>query len=347
MGKKTNRKILQVVMVILLIILGIKMCVPAYAVNSQMKTVDYYDPTDPNNPNKVQEGCIPVTASTTQLEDGKWYVVDEDVEISARIKVTGNVNLILSDEKTLIASSGITVPENASFTVWAQSDGEKMGSLIAVAQSGDAGIGGTKAEGCGNIIINGGKISATGAHQEQRRALWENDGSHGTTEWTWEYRFAPSNHSTGEEITCIPEEDWEEYIKEGTIYLLAAVEESVGPNIRVTTGWWSAAYGGTDHNCNDMVKDDPLTSKKILEINIKEDGRLYDIIDEQHLLFTGQGYTPLELFVIELHLSAGIGGGYLGNGGNVTINGGEVCASSEENSQAIGYGEGGGDEGKL
>ena len=88
MGKKTNRKILQVVMVILLIIIGIKMCVPAYAVNSQMKTVDYYDPTDPNNPNKVQDGCIPLTASMTQLEGGKWYVVDEDVEIAERIIVT-------------------------------------------------------------------------------------------------------------------------------------------------------------------------------------------------------------------------------------------------------------------
>ena len=343
MGKKTNRKILQVVMVILLIILGIKMCVPAYAVNSQMKTVDYYDPTDPNNPNKVQDGCIPLTASMTQLEGGKWYVVDEDVEIAERIIVTGNVNLILSDEKTLIAKSGITVPENVSFTVWAQSDGEKMGSLIAVAQSGDAGIGGTKAAGCGNIIINGGKISATGAHPEQR-ALWENDGSHGMTGWTGKYRFAPSNHSTGEEIACIPEEDWNEYIKEGTIYLL--FEGSKDAEVRVTTGWWSATYGGDDFYVESMTKDSQ-TGWYIMEINIKEDGNIYELIDIEHLLFTGQGYTPLELFVIEQHLSAGIGGGYLGNGGNVTINGGEVCASSEENSQAIGYGEDGGDEGKL
>ena len=328
-------------MVILLIILGIKMCVPAYAVNSQMKTVDYYDPTDSANPYKTQEGCIPVTASTAQLEDGKWYVVDEDVEISARIKVTGNVNLILSDEKTLIASSGITVPENASFTVWAQSDGEKTGSLIAKAQSGDAGIGGTKAAGCGNIIINGGKISATGAHPEQR-VLWENDGSHGEINWSGEYRFAPAFHPTGEEITCISEEDWDNYIKNGTIHLLFEGED---PQVRVTTGWWSQTYADQDFFVGSMTEDSQ-TGWYIMEINIKEDGRLCDYIDDQHLLFTGGRYTPKKLLGIS-HPSAGIGGGYSGNGGNVTINGGEVCASSEENSQAIGYGDGGSDAGEL
>lgn len=343
-------KTMQVVTIILLLLFGTKMCVPAYAADTQTKSVDYYDPTDSTDPYKKQDGCIPVTASTTQMEDGKWYVVDADIEISDRIIVTGNVNLILSDEKTLTAKSGITVPENASFTIWAQSDGERMGGLIAEAQTGDAGIGGTSAArtqvynqaySCGDIIINGGRISATGSSTE-RRALWENDGTHGSINWNSEYRFSPSNNVTGEEIASFSDDDWA-IIKDGTFYLLA---DASNGQIRITTGWWSTTYGGNDIFGTD-IDDDPLTGKKALKINIKEDEKIYELIDYQHLLFTGSSYTPLALFVVESHPSAGIGGGYSGNGGSITINGGEVCASSDGNSQAIGYGAGGSDEGKL
>ena len=45
-----------------------------------------------------------------------------------------------------------------------------------------------------------------------------------------------------------------------------------------------------------MAEDDPDTGKKIIKINLKEDGNLYDNVDAQHLLFTGGGYTPLKIF---------------------------------------------------
>ena len=83
-------KTMQVVTIILLLLFGTKMCVPAYAADTQTKSVDYYDPTDSTDLYKKQDGCIPVTASTTQMEGGKWYVVDADIEISDRIIVTGD-----------------------------------------------------------------------------------------------------------------------------------------------------------------------------------------------------------------------------------------------------------------
>ena len=103
-------------------------------------------------------------------EEGKWYVLDRDVTYSEyRLTILGKVNLILKDGCTLNAKRGIRMAANttegARLTVYAQSTAkETMGTLIANASGVEscAGIGGNDAESCGDVVIIGGNITATG-----------------------------------------------------------------------------------------------------------------------------------------------------------------------------------------
>ena len=121
--------------------------------------------------------------------------------------------------------------------------------------------------------------------------LWENPGLGGIS-WNGTYRFANVETVSGEECHAFSLEDWA-IIKDGTFYL--EYEGDEGSNVRITTGWWTGAYGGTDHNCIDMAEDGP-NGHKIIKINIKEDGNLYDNIDAQHFLLTGDAYVPVKLY---------------------------------------------------
>ncbi|MBR6195978.1 MAG: IPT/TIG domain-containing protein [Bacteroidaceae bacterium] len=123
--------------------------------------------------------------------------------------------------------------------------------------------------------------------------LWENNTTIGALNWNSDYRFSNVETITKEVIHAFSMEEWS-IIKDGTFYLLFDGDET--SNLRITTGWWNGAYGGPEHNSIDIAEDDPDTGKKIIKINLKEDGNLYDNVDAQHLLFTGGGYTPLKIF---------------------------------------------------
>lgn len=106
----------------------------------------------------------PVTEVTWQTG---WYVVvsqDPVTYIHGRIRVQGDVHLILSDGASLSAYSGINVPVGSSLTIYAQSYSEetmgRLGDMQEVeTNSGRAFIGGDANESCGTIIINGGNIT--------------------------------------------------------------------------------------------------------------------------------------------------------------------------------------------
>ncbi len=140
-----------------------------------------------------------VTGSTTAFEDGKWYVVSSTVEVANRIIVSGTANLILCDGYTLTAKKGIAVTGENTLNIFAQSDGDNMGKLIAsdivderdspssgigsnnestsgivyihggtiIANGGEygAGIGGGDSGSAGSITIYGGEVTATGGRQ--------------------------------------------------------------------------------------------------------------------------------------------------------------------------------------
>lgn len=106
-----------------------------------------------------------LTSSDHELTSG-WYVVSEDVAFSNRIVVSGTVNLILADGKTLTASAGVNVPENSSLIIWGQSSGTgKLTAQPGVSNQAAIGGGNEGGEGvnnsAGTITIYGGKVTAT------------------------------------------------------------------------------------------------------------------------------------------------------------------------------------------
>ena len=126
--------------------------------------------------------------------------------------------------------------------------------------------------------------------------LWTNDGSKGSIAWGGDYRFSSEEKSTGEEIYAFPADAWE-IIKGGTFYLQASMDAD-WYNLRITTGWWSTSWTGADIGKGDERLVDNGDGTFTLEINFSGDA-IQDVLDDQHLLFTGEGYTPLKLYYVE------------------------------------------------
>ena len=90
-----------------------------------------------------------------------WYAVCGDIAWEDPIRIAGDVNLLLCDGAKLTAEEGIVVPKDATLTIW----GQKEGSGVLIAEGLDnAGIGGYVSEDAGEIIINGGTITAIGGY---------------------------------------------------------------------------------------------------------------------------------------------------------------------------------------
>ena len=130
-----------------------------------------YRTCDENGQNWETKECrnyTVVDGSTTAWNSG-WYVVNSPVTIDSRVSVSGEVHLILADGASLTANGGINVAENNSFTVYAQSVGENMGTLTVTGGGHGAGIGGRNGDkngsSCGNITIHGGSVAATGGDE--------------------------------------------------------------------------------------------------------------------------------------------------------------------------------------
>ena len=152
-----------------------------------------------NNNATLPEGkdAAVVTADTVAMYSG-WYVVTDNVEVTSRIKVNGDVHLVLCDGKTLnaagekssstyIGGKGISVTEGNSLTIYSQAG--NTGKLIAKSNEKNyyAGIGGdcpadrtynsatqsytyafpyltgTENGNAGDITIHGGEIIARGS----------------------------------------------------------------------------------------------------------------------------------------------------------------------------------------
>ena len=117
--------------------------------------------------NSVEQtvGATVVTAEST-LENTGWVMVNKDITIDSRVKIIGDVNLILADGCTLTATDGIEVEPGNILTIYAQANG--TGALFANGHTDrTAGIGGSGyyVDGnanCGTVNIYGGNITATG-----------------------------------------------------------------------------------------------------------------------------------------------------------------------------------------
>ncbi|MDR2698635.1 MAG: hypothetical protein LBB30_03025 [Candidatus Methanoplasma sp.] len=101
--------------------------------------------------------------------DSGWYLVRGTFALGSVITITGNVSLILEDNCHMTASgpagkAGINVTGADSLTIYAQSTGGTMGTMIANGGNGGAGIGGNMNSPGGAITIRGGNVTANGGN---------------------------------------------------------------------------------------------------------------------------------------------------------------------------------------
>ena len=111
---------------------------------------------------QIQADYVILNGTETTLSDGEWFLLNDNIEFSKRPNVAGTVHLILGDGCTLTAMKGIHVGMGNTLYIHAQSTDKQMGRLIALSNANYvAAIGGNKSEACGNLIIDGGDITAT------------------------------------------------------------------------------------------------------------------------------------------------------------------------------------------
>ena len=145
-----------------------------------------------------------------------------------------------------------------------------------------------------------------GGHWETvKTVIWSGDGSAGAVSWSGQYRYGLDGHDGNNEcIATFPQEIWDK-IKSETFYVLLQGED---PQIRVTSGWWSTTWTGADIQPGNEKLTDNGDGTWTLEVNLSGDP-LLDVLDEQHLLLTGDRYTPLEIyFQEEIWVDGGDGG---------------------------------------
>lgn len=162
-----------------------------------------------------------------------------------------------------------------------------------------------------------------------RTSIWKNDdpAGNGETGWSGKYRFCLEGHDANNEcIAEIPADLWEK-MKAETFYLHFQGSDWV--DMKVTSGWWNNDWTGANIQTGDERFVDNGDGTYTLAITFEGDPIL-DVIDEQHLLFTGGGYTPLELYFEE---EVFVGGG--GTPTEVVLWEGEAIADDWGNQPTI------------
>ena len=111
-------------------------------------------------------GYEPLTAGTSTIGGGRWYVVMGTVS-RGTITVDGSAHVILCDGAKLTVTggageSGIAVSSGKSLTIYGQKLG--TGELVARGGADYAGIGNGALRSVGSVTINGGRVTAAGGH---------------------------------------------------------------------------------------------------------------------------------------------------------------------------------------
>ena len=310
--------------------------------------VPYLDPTDPDGSEKACTGYLTLNGSvslldTVQLDTG-WYVVPKDIAAVylSRIRITGDVNLILCDGAELNAPKGVGVPTGASLTIWGQNEPYAVpdtteqtfgtGKLTVTGPADEnAGIGGTGFEGNGGTVtVNGGVLTIQGGD----KAAGIGGGNHGAGTGIiiaggtvsaagakWGAGLGGGNCGAAGKITITDGYVTAQGGEEGAGIgggdeRSGGTVEITGGTVKATGGVSAAGIGGG----GPKEKDGAIVSA----------GSGGDVtISDGYVTAQGGEY------------GAGIGGGDSGDGGKLTIRGGSVTALGGE----FGAGVGGGDNG--
>ena len=136
-----------------------------------------------------------------------------------------------------------------------------------------------------------------GGHEEiVKTSIWKNATSEVVDWGNVNYRFGLDGHDGNNECDAtFPQDIWDK-IKSETFYLLL---EGANPQIRVTTGWWSVNLTADDIQPGNELLADNGDGTWTLTVDLTANPDLVALLDDQHLLFTGSGFTPLELYFQE------------------------------------------------
>ncbi len=140
------------------------------------------------------------------------------------------------------------------------------------------------------------KFSKVEVKKSGKNYIWQNDGSLGEINWNSDYRFASANNATGEQRFIIPQDVWDRMKTE----VFKATISGTNPSITVTTGWWSTnLISGVSQGSKFLADNGDGTFT--LTINFAG-SPILDVIDRQHLMFVGQGYTVEDMYFEDLEM---------------------------------------------
>ena len=144
-----------------------------------------------------------------------------------------------------------------------------------------------------------------GYFETVEHVIWENPDPEGigSVSWSGQYRFyGEGNADTNNECIAMIAADHWNIIKTGTFYLKFAPAADAY-QIRANTGWWSFDGDGVHdiHGGDERIIDNGDGTFSLAYTLSEEPlaSGILGLIDEQHLLFTGNGYTPLKLYYTE------------------------------------------------
>ncbi len=142
-----------------------------------------------------------------------------------------------------------------------------------------------------------------GGHEEiVRTSIWKNAGA-GAVSWSGTYRFGLEGHDGNNEcIVTFPQDVWDK-LKSETFYIDV---EATDPQIRITTGWWDPNFQADDFQPGNEKLTDNGDGTWTLEVNLTSNPDFVAALDDRHLLFTGDRFTPIEIYFQE---TVWVGGG--------------------------------------
>ena len=124
--------------------------------------------------------------------------------------------------------------------------------------------------------------------------------------WNGTYRFGlEGNDGNNECIATFPADIWDKIRNETFIMRYRPAGDSY--QIRVTTGWWTTNLIADDIQPGNELLVDNEDGTWTVTVNLSGAPELLDLLDAQHLLFTGSGYSVEEIYFID-HVAGGGGG---------------------------------------
>ena len=248
------------------------------------------------------------------LENNRWYVVKESNVTYQTINVLGNnVHLILCDGARISLTGGVKLEGSNTLTVYGQTEDSGILSAYNKDYSDTAGLGSAEETACGNLIVHGGTVYATGIDNAAGIGGGQGASSGNVT------IYGGSIYSTGGDSGA---------------GIGGGEKGGIGGNVNIYDGevrafgrgYAAGIGGGQNRGINGKVQ---ISGGKV----------------------EAWGYENSIHFPDDKSSGAGIGGGEGGGqGGDVIITGGKVTARGGHRAAGIGGGAyylGGGDGGKV